>query len=335
MTKHFYIAIMLLFAASQQCSAMEKLPLQKTSLQCSEMETTIVHEITSVARPTSVFFSKNNTITVFGTDTYVRNICSIYDCFTKEKATSFDPSRIKKNNYYKSFNINSCKEQTLEEASHPTGPITAFFNNADNIILYWDTLAQQPITFTRLNEFKTKDDDFLHNNSDYHRIDFSHDGTKLVVALENKCLVLEVPFEVLCNKPCNLGTQQKAIYTIFGLYNNNCLPLPQDIVHFLIKDILQLAQLPTFHIHSCCKEQNYNVSIGFIQYTPYYREHFHNNNRTSKFCSFCGNELPTSLKTQWHQILKKDYGLEDPLNKDTKSVPQEFWTEEWWKKRGL
>jgi hypothetical protein len=46
-------------------------------------------------------------------------------------------------------------------------------------------------------------------------------------------------------------------------------------------------------------------------------------------------KLPTSLRDIWFEILEKEYGLERPISKDKDSVPQEFLTDEWWKKRGL
>jgi hypothetical protein len=53
------------------------------------------------------------------------------------------------------------------------------------------------------------------------------------------------------------------------------------------------------------------------------------------YCMFCGKELPSSLRHQWFDILEQEYGLESPMEEDEDKVPQEFWTDEWWKKRGL
>ena len=53
-----------------------------------------------------------------------------------------------------------------------------------------------------------------------------------------------------------------------------------------------------------------------------------------KFCPWCGEKLPKELDDEWGTILEKEYGIKMPgLNKD--KVPQEFLTEDWWKKRGL
>jgi Domain of unknown function (DUF6980) len=53
------------------------------------------------------------------------------------------------------------------------------------------------------------------------------------------------------------------------------------------------------------------------------------------YCMFCGKKLPISVRDEWFEILEKEYGLENPCEEDRKKVPKEFWTDEWWKKRGL
>jgi hypothetical protein len=53
------------------------------------------------------------------------------------------------------------------------------------------------------------------------------------------------------------------------------------------------------------------------------------------FCPNCGTKLPSSLRDEWFDILEQEYGLEDPCEEDKQKVPQEFLTDEWWKKRGF
>jgi hypothetical protein len=53
------------------------------------------------------------------------------------------------------------------------------------------------------------------------------------------------------------------------------------------------------------------------------------------YCMFCGKKLPISVRSKWFDILEKEYGLEWPDSKDKKKVPKDFWTDEWWKERGL
>ena len=52
------------------------------------------------------------------------------------------------------------------------------------------------------------------------------------------------------------------------------------------------------------------------------------------FCPACGTKLPSGLVEQWMEILKNEHGIEDTYFQ-RKSIPKEFKTDEWWKKRGL
>lgn len=55
-----------------------------------------------------------------------------------------------------------------------------------------------------------------------------------------------------------------------------------------------------------------------------------------KFCPFCSATLPKDLTSIWFEILEKEYGIDDPYDDEQKKcIPQEFMTDEWWKKRGL
>lgn len=53
------------------------------------------------------------------------------------------------------------------------------------------------------------------------------------------------------------------------------------------------------------------------------------------YCPWCGNKFEDSLKEKWFEILEKEYGISDPYDEDADKVPEEFKTDEWWKKRGL
>ena len=53
------------------------------------------------------------------------------------------------------------------------------------------------------------------------------------------------------------------------------------------------------------------------------------------YCPFCGTKLPRELWDEWLDTLEKEYGIEDPTDSEREKVPAEFWTDEWWKKRGL
>lgn len=54
-----------------------------------------------------------------------------------------------------------------------------------------------------------------------------------------------------------------------------------------------------------------------------------------KYCFICGAKLPESLEEAWLEVLEKECGITDPLDEERDMVPPEFWTDEWWKKRGL
>lgn len=58
-----------------------------------------------------------------------------------------------------------------------------------------------------------------------------------------------------------------------------------------------------------------------------------------KRCPFCGGNLPNDLiDEKWNTIYKelgKDYLPDDDGNPPKRELPEEFKTDEWWKKRGL
>ena len=54
------------------------------------------------------------------------------------------------------------------------------------------------------------------------------------------------------------------------------------------------------------------------------------------FCPWCGTKFPKELIDEWYGILEKEYGITNPDNNEqSKLIPAEFLTDEWWKKRGL
>ena len=54
-----------------------------------------------------------------------------------------------------------------------------------------------------------------------------------------------------------------------------------------------------------------------------------------KYCPWCGIELPKNLWNEWHDEIEK-LGFELPLESaDYDKIPEEYMTDEWWKKRGL
>jgi hypothetical protein len=100
----------------------------------------------------------------------------------------------------------------------------------------------------------------------------------------------------------------------------------------------------TFDIDYCCKSMKFSVEDCRIQlkYDPIIRKYEilstnYSDSMPIKYCPFCRKKLPKSLYKKWCSILKKEYNIKDYIyNKvETADIPQEFKTDEWWKKRGL
>jgi len=97
----------------------------------------------------------------------------------------------------------------------------------------------------------------------------------------------------------------------------------------------------------CCEAMeasanNYDNATPLIEYRGYTRSYdflrFKHPNGTHQklwYCPWCGTRLPNELGEDWERLLKEEYGVDDPFDKDKEKVPSEFWTDEWWKKRGL
>ena len=103
---------------------------------------------------------------------------------------------------------------------------------------------------------------------------------------------------------------------------------------------------PNQYKQHCCELMSIFLIDPRIQlfYSEVYREYdiplLHKNTITALqalfYCSWCGEKLPESLRDQWFETLEKEYGLDDPWSDEQeKLVPQEFTTDEWWKKRNL
>lgn len=78
-----------------------------------------------------------------------------------------------------------------------------------------------------------------------------------------------------------------------------------------------------------------------LKYSPKYREYFFDllHSHASQgilYCPWCGKKLPSRLGEKWFEILTQEYNISDPYDKkQSKLVPEEFKSDEWWKKRGL
>lgn len=53
-------------------------------------------------------------------------------------------------------------------------------------------------------------------------------------------------------------------------------------------------------------------------------------------CPKCGSEFPPNLVDEWYNLMEKKFKITDWMDSlQLKNIPQEFKTEEWWKKRKL
>jgi hypothetical protein len=96
----------------------------------------------------------------------------------------------------------------------------------------------------------------------------------------------------------------------------------------------------------CCKEMQFfleeeKISIG---YSSRFRSYYINLKGSGAvqriiYCPWCGKLLPKPLDNEYDLELSKLLNVPlDDITLDTyysKSLPKEFKTEEWWKKRGL
>ena len=94
-------------------------------------------------------------------------------------------------------------------------------------------------------------------------------------------------------------------------------------------------------IERCCKEIGLFIddSRDPIEYDPVYRMYLirfesYGNIIWFSYCPFCGSKLPKHLKDEWWDILY-EMGYEPFDDKDSGKIPEEFKSDEWWKKRGL
>ncbi|MBX9830706.1 hypothetical protein K2X40_02030 [Candidatus Babeliales bacterium] len=54
------------------------------------------------------------------------------------------------------------------------------------------------------------------------------------------------------------------------------------------------------------------------------------------YCPWCGKKLPEVLNEEYYDIIYDELKLEPAENVlETKGLPEEFKSDEWWKKRGL
>ncbi|RHZ35546.1 DUF6980 family protein [endosymbiont GvMRE of Glomus versiforme] len=95
----------------------------------------------------------------------------------------------------------------------------------------------------------------------------------------------------------------------------------------------------------CCDYLVSRLSEGnvYIKYDSSFREFYLKRSDAKnviyliQFCPWCGKKLPKGLRNEWFDILEKEYKIETDIFewRENKDIPQEFKSDEWWKKRGL
>ena len=93
------------------------------------------------------------------------------------------------------------------------------------------------------------------------------------------------------------------------------------------------------HAH-CCDYMHYQLDIEEdIHYEPvtrHYAIHTPNNHsgniKSIWYCPWCGKKLPKDLGDEYDEEIFRMFGKYDY---DSPNLPEEFKTDEWWKKRGL
>lgn len=125
-------------------------------------------------------------------------------------------------------------------AFHPSNFILATFSftNPDDptgIISYWNTKTMSVLAQTKLKLI------LFSPTYDAQLMDFFCDGTKLIVALKHRCLVLEVPFDALYQP----NTKNKCRFADLILQNyhyDNENVLPNDVKHLVVKYLLAASR---------------------------------------------------------------------------------------------
>ena len=125
---------------------------------------------------------------------------------------------------------------------HPTSSILAILPKTAKYICYWNATTQELITTTPLPTVNS----MFYCDPNYsldQRIDFSVDGTKVIVIRNIDCFILRVPFEVLSGELYQYGTKNKCAFAFWMLKNylHEGDMLPQDITLLLTYNLFLAA----------------------------------------------------------------------------------------------
>jgi hypothetical protein len=105
-----------------------------------------------------------------------------------------------------------------------------------------------------------------------------------------------------------------------------------------------MADLKTEH---CCNNMDYYATTPteeheLIRYHSEKREYtfmLHGYDfglqQEMSYCPWCGTKLPESLGEKWCKVVEEECGVKEVFAEEWAKLPEEFRTNQWWKKRGL
>jgi hypothetical protein len=97
-------------------------------------------------------------------------------------------------------------------------------------------------------------------------------------------------------------------------------------------------------MYTCCEDIRIILSDSRnnIHYYNVFREYYIQTKRNTvildiPFCPWCGKQLPSSLREKFFDVLELEYKISTNAGdyKDRPDIPEEFRSDQWWKKRNL
>lgn len=90
-------------------------------------------------------------------------------------------------------------------------------------------------------------------------------------------------------------------------------------------------------MNHCCDEMKNHLDKVKINYSPNFREYGIDyedgiSQQVIDYCPWCGSKLPERLRDKWFDIIWDELNLDGP---EDPKLPDEFKSDQWWKKRNL
>lgn len=106
----------------------------------------------------------------------------------------------------------------------------------------------------------------------------------------------------------------------------------------MIKDIVNRVITKNDHYGDCPVTYDPSIRLFSLRVCPWTRKHTGQEIEASyeiKFCPWCGKRFPKDLSINRSKTIDKEHICPTPCNGDDRHIPAEFFSDEWWKKRGL